>query len=155
MANISITVTGLDEVAARLAQFPQQVGRYTAAAGQEVGAEIIQSPGVGRYPAAGRGNAPPAPYYVRGVGMQHATYNEGNSERLGTQFTVTPSTNGFSVVIGNRASYAPYVVGDNQAAAMARIGWVKVYAAALAKVEKIQAIYQAWIDKLIKDIKLT
>lgn len=155
MANISITVTGLDEVAARLAKFPDQVGRYTGAAGKEVGAEIIQSPGVGRYPSAGKGNSPPAPYYVRGVGTQHATYNEGNSERLGTQFTVVPSTDGFSVIIGNRASYAPYVVGDNQAKALAAIGWVKVYDAALAKLDKIRAIYQAWIDKLNKDIKLT
>lgn len=155
MANISIKVTGLDKVTEALAQFPDQVGHYTGAAGQEVGAEIVQTAGVGIYPPAGRGNSPPTPYYVRGVGTQHATYNEGNSERLGTQFTVVPSSDGFKVTIGNRASYAPYVVGDNQASAMAAIGWVKLEAAALSKLDKIRSIYQAWINKLIADLKLT
>jgi hypothetical protein len=155
MANISISVTGLDQVQAALAEFPKQVGGYMRAAGQEVGTEVVQTVGVGKYPPAGPGNAPPTPYYVRGVGRQYASYNDNRSERLGTQFTVDASPDGFGVVIGNRASYAPYDVGDDQARAMAAIGWVKVYDAAVSTLDKITAIFQAWIDKLIKDLNLT
>jgi len=154
MAKISIKVTGLDKVQAAMAKFPQEIGRYTAAAGVEVGNEILDTRGVRLYPPAGPANAPPPPYYIRGQGTQYATRNSGNSQRLGTQFYVDASATSYKTTIGNRASYAGYVVGENQAKAMGRIGWRRMYDVAIEKLEPIRAIYQGWIDKLIKDMGL-
>ena len=150
---LSIKVTGLDQVRAALAQFPQQIGRYLSAAGTEAGNEIVDSPGLSQYPAATAANEPPTPYYVRGQGTQYANSNAGNSERLGTQFYVN-ADDSYKTTIGNRASYAPYVVGDEQARAMDAIGWRRLIDVAADKIETIRGIFQGWIDKMIKDLGL-
>jgi len=92
------------------------------------------------------------PYYVRGKGTQYASYNRGNSERLGTQFYTQAA--GLNTKIGNRASYARYVVGEGQARFMAPKGWRKLFDVAKEKVPQIKKVYEAWINKCIKDLGL-
>ena len=56
--------------------------------------------------------------------------------------------------VGNRASYADYVVGDGQAGPMGIIGWRKLREVAEEKMDLINQIYEAWIAKMIKDLGL-
>lgn len=153
MSDFHVTITGAAELAQALRQYKAQSAQYMAAAGNEVGAEIIDSPGLSQYPPSGPANEPPVPYYIRGVGTQTASGNRDNSERYGTQFTTEPDA--YGVTIGNRASYAKYLASDDyQAAAMAAIGWAKLSDVAQSKLDKIAEIYQGWVDKLIQDIGL-
>lgn len=153
MSDVSINIEGLDKVQAALAQFPQEVNQAFQGAGQQVFDEVLMpTVGLQNYPAAGPGNAPPTPYYVRGQGTQYASYNKGNSERLGTQFYVEAVN--YGAEIGNRASYADYVVGDRQATAMKNIGWRKLYEVAVEKIDQITEVYQKWVDRLIERLGL-
>ncbi len=155
MPELHVKVTGLDKVQAALAQFPRDLERYTQAAGQEIGSEILNTEGLRRYPPAGSANAPPYPYYIRGRGTQtSARYNTGSSERLGTQFYVQASASTYMTEIGNRANYADYVVGEGQAHFMGPKGWRKLSAVAQEKLETLRGIYQRWIEKMIRDLGL-
>ena len=154
MANeIKITVVGLDKVLAALSKFPNQIAKYVTQAGDEAANRVILNErGLKKYPPATSANMPPTPYYIRGRGMQYKTYNTNSSERLGTQWYVKKA--GLGTEIGNRASYARYVVGEEQALFMAPKGWRKLYEVAMEKKDKIKAVYQAWINKLIRDLGL-
>ena len=151
--DIKITVVGLDKVLAALSKFPNQIAKYVAQAGDEAANRVILNErGLKKYPPATSANMPPTPYYIRGKGMQYKTYNTNSSERLGTQWYVKKA--GLGTEIGNRASYARYVVGEQQASFMAPKGWRKLYEVAMEKKDKIKAVYQAWINKLIRDLGL-
>ena len=43
---------------------PWAIAEAIRGAGKETGAEIIETPGLGRYPAATDANRPPTPYYI-------------------------------------------------------------------------------------------
>jgi len=151
--NIQIEVKGLDRILKALDKFPGQIQRYIGQAGQESADRVIlPTEGLKKYPSASAANAPPTPYYIRGKGTQYASYNRGNSERLGTQFYTEVA--GMSTKIGNRASYAKYVVGEGQARFMAPKGWRKLFDVAKEKVPQIKKVYEAWINKCIKDLGL-
>jgi len=150
--NITITVTGLDKLQAALAKFPNEIADTFKVASQEASEEILNTTGLREYPAATAANAPPVPYYVRGQGTQYASGNRGNSERLGTQFYVQAGS--YSAEIGNRASYADYVVGDKQAGAMKRIGWRQLYEVAVEKQSEIALIFNRWVARLITRLGL-
>jgi hypothetical protein len=152
MASLSVTVTGLDLVQEAFARWPQQVTGYLASAGKEGAEEILTTTGLRSYPGAGPGNAPPTPYYVRGQGTQYASRNDGRSERYGTQFYV--ESQAYTTTVGNRASYARWLAGEEQARHMAAIGWRKLLEVAEEKLPKLEAIYQGWIDKMLKDLGL-
>lgn len=149
---LKIELKGLDKVQQALRTMGERAAKYLQAAGAEASEEIIQAPGLATYPAEGPGNQPPTPYYSRGKGMEYKRGNDGRSEKLGTQFTVDYQSSG--VTIGNRASYAPYVIGEEQTRAMANIGWRRLIDVAREKMPRIVAIYQGWVDKLIKDAGL-
>jgi len=150
--SINIKIIGLEKVTAALSRFPQVITKYMGAAGKEASEEVLDTVGLRRYPPAGPANFPPTPYYIRGRGLQTGSRNYNNSERLGTQFYVQVEK--FNTTIGNRASYAKYVVGEQQARAMGRIGWRRLIDVAQEKIGKITAIYQGWVNKLIKDLGL-
>lgn len=158
MSDLKITVRGLDKLAAAFKRFPDTIRRNIAQAGGEAAHRVIlPTEGLKRYPPAGPGNAPPYPYYIRGRGTQvSAGRNLYNSERLGTQFYVEHRLRGtgFVTEIGNRASYARYVVGENQARHMAPIGWRRLIDVAREKLSEIQKVYQAWVDKTITELGL-
>lgn len=150
---INLHIEGMDELHAAMRKFESESKRYMGAAGQESAEVIIDSPGLRKYPPAGPGNQPPTPYYIRGRGMQYANGNAMNSERYGTQFYTEQRD--YQTKVGNRSSYAEYLAGeDTQLPYMAAIGWRKLIDVLRDKLPDIGRIYQAWIDKLIKDIGL-
>lgn len=153
MTEVHIKIEGLDKVIAKLNKFPRQIARNFGAAGEESAKDIIlPTEGLQNYPPATAANAPPVPYYIRGRGTQYTDRNLMNSQRLGTRWVV--ERKGFSTVIGNPVSYARWVHGEEQAKAMAGIGWKKLFDVAKDKIKAIQKVYQAWVNKTIKDLKL-
>jgi len=153
MPELVIELEGLDKLVAKLHKFPREIARNLGAAGEESAKDVIlPTQGLQNYPPLTAANAPPVPYYIRGRGTQYATRNLENSELLGKQWVV--QRKGFNTVIGNTASYARYVHGEEQAKAMAGIGWKKLFDTAKEKLKDIQKVYQAWVNKTIKDLKL-
>ena len=151
---LKIEVKGLDKVMSKLDKFPKEIQSHIAQAGKEAAERVLlKTQGLKKYPPATAANQPPAPYYVRGRGMQYVKRNNMSSERLGTRWTV--ESKNLQTKIGNSASYAKWVHGDDtQAKAMEKIGWKKLFATAKLKVGDITKVYQAWINKLIKDLGL-
>lgn len=152
MPNIEIHVTGLDRLIKAIDRFPVQIAKNMSQAGHEAGTEILDTKGLRSYPKPTAANFPPTPYYKRGMGTQTAHGNLGNSERLGTQFYIKRT--GWNTAIGNRASYAKWVVGEEQAHFMAPKGWKKLWDVAKEKKKQIERVYQAWVDKTLRDLGL-
>ena len=156
---IRIEIKGIKGLQQALARFPQIAAKYLQAAGQEAAKDIIlPTVGLQKYPPATAANLPPTPYYIRGFGMQRAgvrkpAYNDGKSERYGTQFTVERYRD-MATKIGNRASYAPYLGGEDQAHKMAEKGWRKLAEVVNEKLPQIKAVFQTWINKLLIDTGL-
>jgi len=144
----------MDKIKRALTRFPRQISKYLQAAGKESASRVIlPTQGLKKYPPRTAANLPPTPYYIRGRGTQYKTKNNLKSERLGTQWYVAKSGN-FGTEIGNRARYAKWVVGEQQSVWMAVIGWRRLAAVVEEKMSGITAVYQAWIDKLIRDLFL-
>lgn len=154
MPDLTLTLTGMDKIVGALERFPRNIVQYMVMAGHESGTTILETQGLRKYPPATGANAPPYPFYIRGRGTETSKgHNTGKSEKYGSQFYVQPSS--YGVVIGNRASYAKYLTDpDYQSARMAKIGWRKLIDVAYEKLADITRIYQAWIDKLIRDLDL-
>lgn len=152
---IKIEVQNLDKLRRALREFPKQSSSYLWGAGQEAAKKIIfPTVGLKKYPPRTSANLPPPPYYIRGRGTQTATRgNLGNSERLGTQFTIERYRED-GVKIGNRASYAPFVIGEEQARAMASKGWRKLPDVVNEKMPDITDVYNKWIEKLLIKVGL-
>lgn len=150
--NIKIEIENADKIVAGLKRFPDEIKNNFAAAGQEAGAEIVGTEGLAKYPPETDANRPPTPYYIRNRGMQYKTKNTGKSERYGTQYYVKRDTNG--TAIGNRASYAKYLAGEEQARSMAKIGWRKIFDVAKEKIGIITNIFNKWTDYTIKKLGL-
>ena len=154
---IQIEVTGIDKIVTALNKFPQAINKNFANAGKESAKKIWDTQGLKNYPPVTAANASPEPYYIRGRGMQTKSGNRGGSEKLKSQFYAESS--GMNTTIGNRASYADYVVGEGQAKQMskdARIpkGWRKLYEVAEEKKADITRIYQGMVDYTIKQLGL-
>jgi hypothetical protein len=96
------------------------------------------------------------PYYQRGEGMHYENYVAKTSEHLGRQWYVADYAR-FSTEIGNRASYARFVVGPDQAEHMGPNanppkGWRILQEVVKEKTAAITTIYQAWMDKLLREV---
>ncbi len=153
--SISIKVVGLDRILKALDKFPRQIGIYIGKAGGEAANRVIlPTEGLQKYPPAGPWNQPPTPYYYRGRGTQYKNRNSGSSERYGTQWRTDRDLQNLTTAIGNRASYAQYLAGEDQVSWAQSHGWKKLYSTAVEKIDKITKVYQAWVDKLIKDLGL-
>jgi hypothetical protein len=144
------------------------------AAGREIAEDIIlPTEGVRRYPPADASNSPGRyktvtfsngksgtfrmGYYVRGRGMYQPVRGGGykqtsGSERYGTQFYT--KAKGDTITIGNRASYAKYIGGQDQAWFMGPRGWRKLIDVANEKIGDITARYSKWVDKCLRDVGL-
>lgn len=148
---ITIHIEGLDAVAKSLGAMADKLPDTMQAAGREAAERVIlPTVGLKRYPPESEANRPPAPYYERGRGTIRADGTSlGGSERLGTQWYVDRYSQ-MGVVIGNRASYAPFVNGPEQAWFHAPRGWRILDEVAEEKMQDIIDVYQAWIDRLIK-----
>ena len=159
---IEIEVEGMDKLLTGMDRFSKEIATNISAAGAEAAREILDTEGLRRYPPETEANQPgryslsthrEMGYYVRGrgavspSGLQYTT-----SERLGTQFYVKRGR--LDTTIGNRASYAPFVVGDKQARFHKARGWRTLWDVANEKIPEITRIFQQWINQTIKDCKL-
>ena len=143
----------IDKLLLALKRFPQQVKRNLGAAGLEAVKRVIfPVQGLKRYPPATAAHQPPTPYYIRGRGMQYKSRNTGSSERFGSQW-YSKST-GYATEIGNRASYAKYLSGEEQASHMKPKGWRILREVVEEKMSDIAKVYQSWINKTLKDLGL-
>lgn len=150
---LQIEVKGIDKLMKAFARFPREIARYMSQAGHESANRVIlPTKGLQNYPPETAANKPPTPYYIRGRGMQYAKRNNFSSENLGKQWYAQRT--GADMRIGNRASYARWVHGEEQAKAMGRIGWKKLFETAKEKLDDIRKVYEAWVGKAIKDLGL-
>jgi hypothetical protein len=161
MTKLHVKITGLDRLKNIFGAFKADSKAYLNAAGLEAGEEVVNTEGLRKYPPPTAANAPPAPYYIRGRGMQlggtkrgeggrFVSRNDGKSERYGTQFYVRAE--GLKTAVGNRARYAHWLTDEQkQARAMQRIGWRKLIDVAREKQPNIVKIFEGWINKYFKD----
>ena len=128
---------------------PNAIRRNLISAGQNAGWKVIETRGLKRYPPTTAANREPYPYYERGYGMRYKgpSKYEGGSERYGTQWNVKASA--YKVVMGNRASYAPYLTDDKLQNKGLRAGWKKLINVTKQKKAEISRIYTAWVRKAI------
>ncbi len=154
MTDVHIKVVGIEKLQAALHKFPREIARYLSQAGESAAKDVVfKEEGLKKYPPQTAANAPPFPYYKRGVGTQTSQWhNTGSSEKYGTQWYVKKE--GMGTLIGNRASYGIYVGGDKQPAHMKAKGWRKLVDVVTEKIPEITAIYQKWVNKLLKDLGL-
>jgi len=172
MATIGIKIEGLDGLSRSFAFFEHNAANYMSAAAKEaVERQVLNQPGVKQYPEETAANQPGRmravtfsggkvvnfrmPYYIRGRGTMTPVRgggwkNLGNSERYGTKWIVNRLY--YGAELGNSASYMPYLTDENrQAQAMKRIGWRKARDVAIENMDKINAIFEAWVRKLWQD----
>jgi hypothetical protein len=150
--DFSFKVEGIDKLAANLDRLGRKLLVYMAEAGKKSADVILETRGLEKYPPETPANLPPTPYYVRGRGTQYASYLKPTSENLGKKWYRKVA--GSSTRIGNVASYAKWVHGDEQAEAMKKIGWRKLTDVATEKFTMIKKIYQDWVNKAIRELKL-
>ena len=155
VTELKIKVEGLDKLMKGFERFPREIAREMSQAGHESADVILNTQGMRNYPPLTSANFPPVPYYQRGFGVRgsSAAYNRAVSENLGKKWHVRRLGSG-GTEIGNVASYAKYVHGDEQAKAMAAIGWRKLKDVASEKTDKIRVVYQKWINRLIRRLGL-
>ena len=150
---LEVEIKGIDELNRAMRKFPRTVIKNLGAAGKESADDVIlPTSGLRNYPQHTAANLPPTPYYIRGRGTQTASGNRGESERLGTKWNVT--RRGYETRISNPASYARYVHGEEQAGAMAEIGWLKLWDTAKKKLKEITRVYNKWVAKTLRDVGL-
>jgi hypothetical protein len=121
---VEIHVDGLEELLNRLQEI--QGGRYVKPALSAIGQSIRRR--AGEYPPTTIANSPQNPtgrWYERGYGARYAS-GGGNptSEMMNRRWYVRPEQ--WAVLIGNTASYSPYVHGQEQARFHGERGWKKV-----------------------------
>jgi hypothetical protein len=73
--------------------------------------------------------------YVRGL--------SGSSETFGRRWAVSERRGGLEQVIGNNASYAPYLVGERQSLYMKAVGWEKLS----TKADRERPVLQRIVDR--------
>ena len=150
----TIEIKHLDVFLKAFHKFPKEVARALSQAGHQAANEVLLTTGLSKYPRVGKGSTPPAPYYKRGTGYMYASGGTDlSSENLGKQWYV--KREGELLRIGNRASYAKWVHGDDdQAEVMAGLGWLKLRETFDSNKTKIIKIYQQWVDKTIRKLGL-
>ncbi len=146
----SVKIVGLEQIQRKLSSMSAEIeDTFHAGAEEASNRVILPTVGLQRYPPETEANRPPTPYYIRGRGTQTATRNYQNSERLGTRWVFSRLA-GLRASIGNAASYAPYVHGENQARAMAPKGWRRLMDVADEKRSEIERVINAWFSRLVK-----
>lgn len=152
MTNLNIQVKGLTEIEAKLKAVGKKLSSYMSAAAMEASKDLLAHEGLQKYPPETDANKPPTPYYVRGYGMQYKSKMVYKSEKLGASFTTKKIS--YGARIGNNASYAPYVIGNQQARHMKRIGWLNIFEFAKSQTGNIKKTFDSWVKKAIKDSRL-
>jgi len=153
VSNIQIEMRGLKEIDAKLKKLGRSLSSYMSQAMVQAGKTIIMTEGLKKYPPAGPGSNPPPPYYKRGYGtINKSGAGRATSENLGSKWYVDKVP--FGAKVGNRASYAKWVSGENQAHFMPPLGWKKLSEVAKDSIDKVKKTLSAWLDKAKKDAGL-
>ena len=143
---------GLKKLTTALVRFPVVIPKNMALAGLEAINMVLDTEGLRAYPPETSANRPPTPYYIRGVGTQTSLGNLGNSENYGKKWTVESES--FMAKATNTASYSPDLGGENQTWWASAYGWKKLFSTAKAMLPEIIKIYDAWMEKTIKELGL-
>lgn len=160
--SLTVQVEGIERIGKGLRKFGREIKLGLQGAAAEAAVLVVSSKGLMNYPPATEANMPGRyslktkqrmAYYRRGEGTQVPTKGGGyrslgNSERYGSQFYYRRT--GYGTVIGNRASYAPWLAGENQSKAMEKIGWRKLIDVAQEKLPQIVEIYNRWVARILK-----
>ncbi len=166
MTQISLEITGLDELQRATAKFPREMDRGIQVAMQG-GTEILRE-GVAPYPPASDANLPQpgipgARWYERGRGAWYVrkrtgeAVNYGGSERLGSSWTtkISRSRGGWLGIIGASASYAGEVHDAAlQAAIFAQRGWKTVQDSVRTGAAKVQRLFNVVIRGVLRRVGL-
>lgn len=157
---VQMRIQGLDKVQAVMARFPAQIKAAIQLSGKDMAKNILDTKGLRNYPPGTAANQPPGTsgrgYYIRGRGWMSKSGDgytlKATSERLGTKWYVKP--NGYSTLVGNPVTYAPYLHGDEQARWSLQIGWKKLVDVANDKIGESVRIYENHIQALIRRLGL-
>ena len=165
MPDNTVEIHGLEELHAKFRKFPVKVARNVGQAGVEAGKDVVlKTKGLQNYAAATSANKPPTPYYIRSVGTQtSAAHNLMNSENMGRKWVV--KAQGWQTRVGNIASYSKWVHGhpDDPGGGQAKHmgpqgkppkGWRILRDVAKEKIGAIQAVYNKWVAKTLREIGL-
>lgn len=171
---IKIDVVGEEKLIVAIKKYPQRSVIYLKKAGDSAAKQLLKIRGLRTYPPETAANKPGRtktvtfangrdatfrmPYYERGRGtmspIRGGGYRQtGTSQKLGTQWYIDTGA-ALKTEIGNRASYAMYVHGQEQAQHMKRIGWLKLYDTARDRIDVIQDAYQKFVNALLKEVGL-
>jgi len=132
---IGITITGANTVMATLN--PERAMRGVKSGIKKATVHVKAK--IAKYPPATEANRPgrirmgrAMGYYVRGSGWMEPTTKNGiatnyilraTSEQLGRKWTQKLVDTGLTGIVGNKASYARWVQGDDQALIHGKRGW--------------------------------
>ena len=153
MVEPSVQIMGIDEFVAKLQAFPNELRTAVERAGDEGAKIVLGTEGVQKYPSETAANQPPMPFYQRGVGTQYVSYNDQRSERYHLKFNVRAQ--GYKTVIGNTASYAPFLgEPEKQATRQAQKGWRILFDVANEKIGEISKVYEGWLDRALRRVGL-
>jgi len=159
---LELNIKGMDKVVAGMSHLNGHMSKYMVYAGREAADEVLDTQGLREYPPNG-----PKPamqmtdkqrrgYFAKlNSGEIEVPYRRGQSpgsEKYGSQWYIAEKK--YGVKMGNRASYAGHLTSNDQANYMAGLGWRKLWDVAKEKKDRIQSIFQAWVDKLIQDAGL-
>lgn len=147
---MAVTVRGLDDVIKKL----EAVGRPGALRRPMTKSVAHLHDKIAKYPPSSSANSPSNGYswYERGFGTRARTGRAWpTSETLGRRWTHEVDADGKRGVVGNNASYGPYVQGaEQQVAFHAARGWETDKQVAEREQDKIVHFFEDEIEDLTK-----
>jgi hypothetical protein len=173
MADFDLMVNGLDKLTKSFDRYPAEIGAQMKLAGIDASKLILQTKGLRLYPEKTERNQPGrvkavtfasgktaefrTSYYQRSYGTMTPVRGGGYkligaSERFGTKWYTKQK--GMDTVVGNNASYAAFLSGNNQVAWAAQVGWRKLREVADQKMTQIRAIYAQHISLVTRKLGL-
>ena len=147
----NIEIRGLDKLLKKIDNLGQLEG---VKAGMKAAAVHIQGK-ISKYPPSSDANRPGKRWYERGYGSKW-TRKDGSiggkktSETLGKRWATSSRDRGLTQVIGNNASYAPFVQdAEKQAAFHKQRGWSTAQGVVDDETETVVKFIQDEIDKAL------
>lgn len=154
MLDLEIKVKGLKELQAKFKKLPNRLEITFGQSLRKIFDLMMRDQGGGKpyYPPETEHNRPPVPFYIRGKGEEFGGFNDLTSEQMNTKFYYTPEFP--KAYIGNTASYAGDVIGENQKPLFKEIGWMRLVDWVQRHMPQITAAFQDWVDATLKALKL-
>lgn len=152
----TIEVKGVEAILKKFAKLPRELEISFGQAGKKIFELLTPDLGGGSrfYVPPTEHNAPPEPYYERGVGEHWPNGTvDMTSVQMDKRFYYTPEFP--NLYVGNSAPYAPDVIGPQQTRLFKEIGWQQFIAYGLTKTKEITAIMQDWANEALKKAGLT